>query len=89
MPKLQHISDSSSSNNDLLVNDSGDDTDVSSMVEPLQKMDKRSQLHTDTQNMESFTILCEIDNKYDDHSMNVVKMLKEDDDEDGMCVLEP
>ena len=41
-PESRHISGPLSSNDDVLVNDSRDDTDVSSMIEPLEKKDKRS-----------------------------------------------
>ena len=52
----QLIAGPSSSNADVLVNDSRDDTDVSNMVEPLEKKDKRSKLHTYKQNLESFYV---------------------------------
>ena len=71
-PKLQHIAGPSSSNDNILVNDSRDDTYVSSMVEPLEKMDKGSLLHTDKQSLEMFNILCENVNKNDSRSTNVV-----------------
>ena len=55
-PESQPVADPSNSNDDALVNDSRDDTDVSNMVEPLEKKDKRSKLHTYKQNLESFYV---------------------------------
>ena len=55
-PESQLTAGPSSSNDDVLVNDSRDDTDMPSMVERLEKKNKRSQLHTDKQNIENFCI---------------------------------
>ena len=55
-PESEPTAGSSSSNDGVLVNDSRDDTNVSIMIDPLEKKDKRSKLHADKQNMESFYI---------------------------------
>ena len=55
-PDSQLIAGPSRSNDNALVNDSRDNTDLSRMMEPLERKDKRSKLHTDKQNLESFCI---------------------------------
>ena len=70
-PKSQPIAGPSSSNDEVLVNDSRDDTDVSSMIESLEKRDRRSKMHTDKQKLLHSS--CENDNEHDGLSMNVVR----------------
>ena len=55
-PDSQCIADPSSSNGNILLNNSGNNTDVSSMVELLEIRDMRSKLHIDRRNLESFNI---------------------------------
>ena len=65
-PESQPIGGPSSSNDDVLVNDSRDDTDVSSMImiEPLDKMTRGSKF-VQTKSVELLYISCENDNEHD------------------------
>ena len=74
-PESQLIAGPSRSNDDALVNDSRDDTDVSRIIEPLAREEVQiTYRQTKLESFYKFYIYDnDHDNEHDDRSMNVVR----------------